>query len=452
MNTASRQRLSLIGGLGASALIVGSVLAPGCGSASGDAPREDAGAEAAANRAMPLDASEAGAAADAGVDAPSFAALVDDPARWKPVPNPGGCNLHEGTVVPDPFPKRTWTSCGPGCLATPAALSFAPGVVVNRLTAASEYVGAVYLNSSFGNKLARVTRLERLPDGPTIAATMTKGEAGTCVLGLVGGAAASMFLMIGTNDDFRYGRAPAAPGGPIAWQADWRTDANGGPQRFVFHDGLGLGRPGGPLLMLDDDPATVIDLPGGADRIVGRGEQLVWAAGYTNAIHAYTKAKGHVELVPLPGRGAIGIGLSDERMVWMSGIRAFEGYADRRWHWSPRATDPADVVAHDGPSLAGQGHLIGDIKTAGDWAATTHCPIPEDLTSCKLIAWNIATNQSYAVSGRAGSVFWNVLAVTPTELYLAEVDIATGGLGLLDNVVRIEISALPALAASGWPH
>lgn len=53
----------------------------------------------------------------------------------------------------------------------------------------------------------------------------------------------------------------------------------------------------------------------------------------------------------------------------------------------------------------------------------------------------------------AGFNFYNVLAVSPTEIYLGEVLIRPSGLQNLDNIVRLEISALPALAAgAGWPR
>lgn len=443
-------RLPIVFGVAGMTAWLLAVGAPGCGdSGGGSASAVDAALDAPPSDA-PFDAGDGGDFVDAGPDAASFAALVDDPSRWKPIANPGACNLHEGNVVPDPFPKREWSACGPGCLVTTASLPFAPSVGTYAATSAADYVsGGVYMTSSFGNPLARITRLERLPEGTTIAATMARQAPGTGVLARLGGAAPFMFLMLGGDDQFRFGRAPKQAGQPIAWQPDWRSDANGGPQRFVFDDGIGVGTPGGPLLM-EDDTGAVVQLPGGADRIVGRGKQLVWAAGYTPAIHGYTKAKGHVELVPLPGRGAIGVALSDERIVWMSGVRVNDQYTDRRWHWSPRVEDPADVVVHDGPTIDGSGPLLEDIKTGGDWAAATRCLVPNDLSKCQVIAWNMATNQTVAISGRPGAFFWNVLAVSPTELYLGEIVIRPIT-HLVDNIVRLETSALSALAAgAGW--
>ncbi len=453
MNARRAVSVPLIGVVTAASAWLVAAGAPGCGDPSDGSPSVGEGGIDVAMDAPASEPADAAGAVDAGLEAADFAALVDDPSRWHAVPNPGGCYLQEGNVVPDPFPKRVWSGCGPGCSLTPSGPAFSPPIMATyRITTAADYVnGNVYMTSSFGNKIARLTRLERLPDGDTIAATMTKGQAGTCVLAEGGGSAIGMFLMIGTNADVRYGRAPAQAGDPIAWQNDWRSDAIGGPTRFVFDDGLGVGTPGGPLLM-ENDSGPVVQLPGGADRIAGRGSLLVWAAGYTPAIHGYTKAKGHVELVPLPGRGAIGVALSDERMFWISAASVNETYTDRRWHWSPRSDDPAGISVHDGPALVGNGFLMEDMKAAGDWAAANHCPVGADLSKCQLVAWNVVTNQTIAVVGRPGFVFVNVLAVTPTEIYLQEAKIVPGALQF-DNIVRLEISALPALAAgAGWPQ
>jgi hypothetical protein len=380
---------------------------------------------------------------DAGPEAASFAALVDDPALWQRIPNPGACDLHEGKAVPDPFPKRVWSACGPGCLLTPATPAFSPAVVAYQTTTASDYVnGGVYMTSSFGNQLARITRVERLPDGETIAATMSKGTFGVCALAYGGGSAVFMFQIFGGDEGSRFARAPKAAGEPIGWQPDWRTDVPGGTERFVFDDGVGCG----PYLMTDDT-GPVVGLSGGPDRSAARGKQLVWCSSATPAIKAFTKAGGQVDLVPLPGRGAIAVALSDERMVWVSapGI----GYSEQGWHWSPRAEDPAEIVVHDGPSLGGNVPL-SDIKTAGDWAAATRCPVPNDVSKCQVVVWNMATNETFAFVGRPGHFFPDVLAVAPTEVYLQE-SIVRPSAPRFDNIVRLEVSALSALAAgAGW--
>lgn len=444
----------IVCGLVAASAWLASAAVPGCGGPEANTALDgDAGPDGAAGRRPPPAVLD-GAPADAGPEAASFAALVDDASIWHPIPNPGTSNLHEANVVPDPFPKRVWSSCGPGCSVTPAALPFSPPVGVYAVTASADYVnGGVYLNASFANPIATVTRLERLPEGTTIAATVARRPSGAAgQLARAGGAAPFMFLILGGNDLFRYGRAPQQPGDPIVWQPDWRSDTNTGRVRFVFDDGLGVGTPSGPLLM-DDDAGPLMELSGAAERIAGHGNQLVWTAGYAPAIFSYTKAKGQVELVPMQDRGAIRVALSDERLVWISGARVNDRYADRRWQWSPRVDDPANVVVHDGPAIDGMDPPLDEIKTGADWAAVTRCPVLGEFSTCKLVAWNMTTNQTVSITGRPGFYFFNILGVTPTELYLGEVLIRPGGLFNIDNIVRLEIGALPSLAAgAGWPQ
>jgi hypothetical protein len=411
------------------------------------APRGDGGAWSPAPDAD---------AAEGGPSGPSLNALIYDDAIWKPVQVEGTtCDLREGVVVPDPFPKRTWTSCGGGCLVAEVALPFDELAITVNGTGAGAYLGGeMYLLLPHDAKNGRIVRLERVSDGTTIAAVVDRGPltSSSCLLPWHGGAAPMLFTIFGSAKDelqFLFGRASTTPGEPIAWHSGWVDDLPVlSQQRFIFDDGYGVATYGGILLLPDPATLQIVDLEGGSGVIHGDGPQLVW--GYAAPrIRSYTKAGGAVDLVTLPaGRQVLGSALSADRLVWIDAVRPGEDFADARWRWSPRTTDPASVVVNDGPLVPTRG-LVTDVQVVGDWAAVHGAFGTPQGVEGRVFLWNVANGKTYTMPPRPGHGFRRVFAVSPTELLLGEA--VASEHQEIQHLVRIQLSALPSLVAQ-WSN
>lgn len=100
----------------------------------------------------------------------------------------------------------------------------------------------------------------------------------------------------------------------------------------------------------------------------------------------------------------------------------------------------------DGPSVPIKGALA-DLKTQGEWAAADGPFGEPEPTDHRVFVWNMSTDQTITLPHRPGNVFQRVLAVTPTELVLAESGTSDPA-QLIKHVVRIEFSKLANLAAA----
>ncbi len=430
-------------------LFIASGMPAGCGSPASDV-QGDAAAVLPDAALKPEDA-----AADAQTDSPnphprpSLASLVANDAVWKPLANGGSCGLREGAVLPDPFPKRAWESCGQGCRVSEAAPPFDIPQFTAAQTAAGEYVGGdAYLLFRHGSKAGSITRIERLSDGATVAATLVRGAQPTCSLTWVGGAASSLFAFYDRiTKKVLFGRAARTPGSPVKWHDSWLAGTpDVATQRFIFDDGYGVGTYGG-LLHFPTPAATVeTNLTPGSYLVHGVGGQLLWGYGGA-AIHSYTTAGGVVDLIALSQpRVPLGARMSDDRIVWVDAIAAGDLFSDARWHWSPRTTVASGVVINDGPMVPLRAGLR-DMQTFGDWAAADGLFGSADPSDIRVSVWNIATGQTFVLPHRPGNRFDRVFAVTPTELVVGERLTSTADPNQLVHLVRIELAALPQLVA-----
>jgi hypothetical protein len=421
------------------------VLPFACGSSgASDAPAVvDAGAPVDARNIPPQ--TDAVAAEDAGGQLPSFNALVANDSLWTLIQNPGSCNLREGKTLPDPFPKRIWSTCGAGCRVAQAGLPFQELNGPHQQGPSGGYVGSdIFLLLPLETGTARVLRVERLSDGATLAAVLDRGafQDSSC-LQAWSGSAPFLFSIVGAGGAIRFGRAPRQPGAPILWHSQWLSNVPAATELFDFDLGYGVGTDGTPVLFKSPDDLNGTDLVGSGHVAHGLGSQLVWG-GTTGSIRSYAADGGGIDLVPIAtSRDVHKLRLSAERMVWISAARNGDAATDARWHWSPRATEASSVVVHDGPSLPFIADGGTDMAVGGDWAAT----IGSDGTSIHFYVWHITTGETWELPNRPGFQFKRILSVSPTEMVLGET-VAGSNAGLMHNLVRVDLASLPGLVGA----
>jgi hypothetical protein len=441
--------------LGALVAAVAVLITAGLGACSSsdddDANANDAGAEANASAPqVPPDN-------DASGTAPPLAKLADlvaDDSVWSLLANPGQCNLREAKVVPDPFPKRTWTSCGPGCSVTPANLPFQEGGLVDLHPSGCFIDGEVYLATSMrAGSLGRIGRVERLSDGATLAAWLDRGKyrpERSCISSWQG--SAPLLFTLYDERGVLFGRAPRTPGSPVVWNSTWVEDlpdiAN---ERFLADDGYGVGTEGALLFLKAPTATSSIDLQGDAHAAHGLGDQIVWGGG-SGVLRSYTAAGGALDLLSVAPRIVRAVRLSDARLVWFDAARNGDLLTDLRWHWSPRARAPAAVVVHDGPAIPIVTDSTG-MQLGGDWAATMGCGSTTTLNESNVHIWNITTGESWVLPQRPGWFFYRVVAISPWDLLLGEIPFSEtpSTADHISNFVRLDLSALPAIVEA-WSN
>jgi hypothetical protein len=84
-----------------------------------------------------------------------------------------------------------------------------------------------------------------------------------------------------------------------------------------------------------------------------------------------------------------------------------------------------------------------DMQVGGDWAAA----IGSDGTTIHVYVWHITTGEIWVLPNRPGFQWKRILAVSPTEIVLGE-SIAGPNTRIMQNLVRIDLAVLPALAAA----
>jgi hypothetical protein len=137
--------------------------------------------------------------------------------------------------------------------------------------------------------------------------------------------------------------------------------------------------------------------------------------------------------------------LSEDRLVWISAAPNGDTFTDAKWHWSPRTTQPSAIAVADGPALPIIMDGGSDMQVGGGWAATHGCTAPR---TCQVYVWQITTGKTWVLPDRPGNHFHRIFAVSPTEIVLGEATAAGDDYKTLHRLVRIDLGALPALAAA----
>jgi hypothetical protein len=161
---------------------------------------------------------------------------------------------------------------------------------------------------------------------------------------------------------------------------------------------------------------------------------------------SWTKGGQAVRLVQGPWDVAH-FAVSTERVVWL-GVQGIEassgGYDSAVLYWSPFATDPGEVILHEGPSLPVPFNS-GPMHTAGDWAVVPAC---QDAEDCAMLVVRFSDQRVWSIPGRPGEGYYEVpLAITDTELVVEEsVQISHGGPDGYLRLLRYDLSLLDSYA------
>lgn len=421
---------------------LGLALAAGCSWCStpagpSGATAADAGADGEAGDAAPADGGD-GDAVHAGEDVYGIdlddGTFLTDKKIWTPVPDNGGCGLFVASVLPDPFPKRTWAACGPGCLESVAwdgVPGSASGSVPVGGTTAGERGGELFLRVNHHTKpVGGVMVVSRVADGATVAALEIRN--GKC--GYQGWAndATLMFPVFGDaptkGDLMRRGGVLSSeqPGATVAW-GKWLPFP--GPQGsfFSWDDGWGIGA-GSALwatTSLSDTKLTPIDPKTSPFEVSGRGKLVIWPAG--DAVKSYTQTGGLKYLWTAPKGYMASAALSDSKLVWIvvDGPKFTSEYRfeSARLYHSPLATDPGSLVVTEGPLLEPSTSAFFELRTGGDFAASEGCYAWSPTEGvCKIFVVQLSTGKVWKIPPRPGKGYHDVLAVSAKEVLVTEYD------------------------------
>ena len=388
--------------------------------------------------------------------------MLSDPAIWTPVPDNGGCGLYVAKVVPDPFPKRQWSSCGTGCEVSDAQIAMSGfggntgdhGVYWGGTTA-SERDGRLYLRATFERPGMILTRVSRLDDGATIAAVEERN-----VKCAVVGTANDMALVIpilGLNHRDRGGSISGTePGASVAW-SHWLAWSGFGGGAFAWDDGWGEGMNGALYVNTSPDQTAFQIVHSGNDlEVYGRGKLVVWYAsdgGKQNAIESYTVSGGIKTLVKLKQGVVWSVALSDTTMAWIvvDGMDwAKYRFTSAALYWSPVATDPSGLKIHGPVPIPASADTSGytELRVGGDYAASHGCP----QDTCPITVAQLSTGKVWQIPPRQASAYWGVMAVSQDTLLAGETN--QPHLSAMDGqyvrrFVRFSTAELDALE-KGW--
>ena len=430
--------------------------------AGGDAPKGASSDEGALDGPVP----EAGDAAEdvygSNWDAGN---MLSDPSIWTPVPDNGGCGLYVAKVVPDPFPKRQWSSCGTGCEVSDAPIA---GLGDNNVlwggVTASERSGRIYLQTSpdgvFGtDKPIHLLLTRRLDDGATIAAVQERNYQG-CLSDGWGNDAAFVFPIVREEPtkDFvdRGGMIQGTePGAPVTW-GHWLSESGFLGTTFAWDDGWGLGLNGALYVNTSPDQTAFQIVHSGNDlEVYGRGKLVVWYAsdgGKQNAIESYTVSGGLETLVKLKQGVVWSVALSDTTMAWIvvDGMDwAKYRFTSANLYWSPVATDASALVIHGPIPLPSSSDTSAytELRVGGDYAASHGCP----QDTCPIAVAKLSTGKVWQIPPRPGSGYWGVMAVSRNTLLAAETNSPQIGMDhqYVRRFVRFSTAELDALE-KGW--
>jgi hypothetical protein len=119
--------------------------------------------------------------------------------------------------------------------------------------------------------------------------------------------------------------------------------------------------------------------------------------------------------------------------------------SDFEWHWSPRVSTPGAFITNAGPSLPFIADGGTDMQVNGEWAATYGFTSPG---VGEIDVWRITTGDTWRLPNRPGHHWKRILAVSATELVLADVLATQDDNSNLHHLVRLDIASLPALVAA----
>ena len=378
---------------------------------------------------------------------------LHDPELWEPAAPDIPCDIYAAKLPSERVPRRTWTSCGAGCLWAPAWL---PGFNIAGFVTGGEIGGDIYYHvysAVMGDKDGRgANEVARLSDDQPVNLLR---NANLC-FAQSGLSSPLLFFLhpivpLGDPSPPAYVGTAATPGAEVVWGLPgFQLPANGFGL-FDFAGGWGLVANAGAILVATTPGSstleTVFSSTGYALSPVGRGPQVAWSdwsdyhpVSHRARIRSWTQAGGSVELAG-GDYDVMYVALSDTRMAWIGayGPSSVDGNTEsEQLFWSPRATSPGEVVIHEGPMVPYTEHTSRRLVTHGDWIATT---VSSDTQRFAVIV-NVATDQLWLVPSRPSKQFGEAIAIDDGSLLLQEDD---GDGQYVESLVRLDLTKLDSL-------
>ncbi len=378
---------------------------------------------------------------------------LNDPAVWTAVPGGEPCGIAVADLTkPGAPPPRIWSSCSDGCLVASALTLPSDNEGAGRNLSAAATVGSdVFVRIETGNPTPyRLAVITRLSDGMPIAAVKQTLSFSSCGIMASQHAAFAFPFLLPSVSGVLVGLASHTDGA-VTWSPVQHLPAL---NVQVMSNDLGW------AIQLDDGSVRALMPPTGATtRILDQGfvptaqggavlDRMVWSSAYLGVdpevIVGYTPAAGAQQLVAQETDDHI-VALSDTTVVWIgtTGTHRHDGlYETAQLFWAlwPEPAGPLSINA--GPLLPATTDLAS-LKTWGDFAATIGCQ--QALDTCELQVVKLSTGKLWRIPRRPGAVFLDVMAVSPTELLLDEMDYPGGFAQLVPRLVRLDLTRLDAL-------
>lgn len=394
-----------------------------------------------------------------------------DSDLWQHPTALGHCVVCEANLPSAKIPRRTWASCGDGCLIAPANLPDQALLPGKEGAVATTVDGVIYyrvsgLVGSTSDTPYNINEVSRLPDD----AAMTMLRLPKDCMGLstfnspwsfyvkrmgVWGVENDYRMFLGYNSLSQSSIQWAFPGLP------W-TETH----PFTFDDGWGFIE-GGTVVKVALTPGsskltTAFDANGAwAFSPIARGELIVWTdwSDYhpqhnRGRLRSWTASGGSKVLVPPSSAWDYGFaGLSDTRLVWLgaSGDSTLDGaYESTRLFWSPISSDPEKIQVHEGPMVEKMRAGPTQIVTWGSRAAMlAQRRLSKSKVELSLFVVDFDTGQTWSIASRPGRWFLYPLAMNDKELLVQEL-VEYAYTITPDSLVRLDLTKLDDLAA-GWP-
>jgi hypothetical protein len=386
---------------------------------------------------------------------------------WTQVLPSGPCLLEVADPAKLPVLPFAWSNCGVGCATSPSKVLDTDDTVMDGMASARVDAGDLLIR--LGTVKAsnyKMIAVRRLSDGALVAAARAPGATTT-----------SCAMM---------GFAPGAPHVFPFWKSDplgsdgfstsgtviagflkaggllWSAPVAGIPLLASTFDsdlGWGMSLNDGTLrLMSPPDGASLTTIDQGAvypaHNAVGWGSLVVSNPALSGSQDAIVRAwepnRSSRTIVAQPDTSVTSLALSNTAMVWtgVHGPARWDGtYATAELYWTPFPAGK-DVVPIMGGTPLPAAHGLLELQTWGDYAVATG--VPAGGTRPVLYVVRLSDGRSWTIDHRPGAVFKRLLAVTATEIVVAENDDVVDPTldWQMQHITRYDLARLDDLAAA----
>lgn len=404
---------------------------------------------------VPIDADQETSAADTAADVATDVSVAPDAGdgsiatlTWSAVPNGERCGLEVATNAAA-LPARTWTSCGVGCLVGSASDPFS--LATDRGLTARYADGDVTIRANVGGDGLSIHQLLRVSDGKTLGAVRIKGGTDCAIFGWDDGVPTRVGVVAGA--EFIVGRWDASTRN-WSWGPGWIKTLGVPLSMFGWRDAIGFTIEGSGLALVDTmakAEARRIKADAAGQFAASLDDLVVWSvpSGGKDVILGFREPSApSPQVFVAHDADAHVMTLTNERLVWIGthGPLVSEGtYDSAELYWSGRPAVPSDVTIVKGPSLPATRGLL-QLRAGPTHAATLGSM---GTAPPSLIVVDFATKKVTAIRSRTGASFRRLMALSSTELIVAESDTAAPG-SVVQRLLRLELSKLDAITASPW--